>query len=593
MSGNRLQFNLKINKRPGNRLLFNLGQGSVVQQTLIRVNFVNIHENLTDKQTFILTALNWQDSDIASTANIVPWEKTDILTNTDLIAWKDSFILSSTKQLQFGASKTQANSYLSIWKQLGLVLQNTSLPIGVFKTERNRNLLLWYIPEIKTKIQGFAYAAPGLLQKTFVLSWIASKLVRGEQTYPWYGLGQRLPWYVVTPPLPVPVIPKNKSIGNRLLLNLRCKNKYPGNRVPLNLGGLSCSTVQTTKGVIVVKNEAYMKRIPDNKPVPVFSATISANVDDYCWTLQADIDYASIVDLEPNVNGPIEVEFGVNGNVWRFLIENIDRSETRTNKTLDRTAGVFGRSKTVLLDAPYAPKRSKTNTAVRTSQQLINDELTYLANYSTDYDIVLWTVPAGAFTYEASTPIDVARTVANAAGACLLSHKTDPTILVRKRYPVSPWDWTNAAIDRYIPSSIVVNLNCQVENKPLYNAVVVQGQQQGVIANVKRSGSAGDNYQTQVIDQLILQNNVAVERGREILCDRGNQSRYTLKMPLFPLPLLVGQPGLIEPLHLCSYSEGVPWIGLAISVVVTVDMEGKSLIVWQTVQLERHLSDAN
>jgi hypothetical protein len=65
-----------------------------------------------------------------------------------------------------------------------------------------------------------------------------------------------------------------------------------------------------------------------------------------------------LVDLEPAGNGsPVEVEAVINGTAFRALVESIERTREFGSNNLR----VSGRGKTALLDAPYAPTLSFTN----------------------------------------------------------------------------------------------------------------------------------------------------------------------------------------------------------------------------------------
>ncbi|HHH9607601.1 TPA: hypothetical protein ACP344_006646, partial [Pseudomonas aeruginosa] len=63
------------------------------------------------------------------------------------------------------------------------------------------------------------------------------------------------------------------------------------------------------------------------------------------------------------------------------------------------------------LDAPYAPKRSAVNTAPLNARQVVDDQLQY-TGFSVSWDVENmgppdWTLPAGAFSYQDQTPMQV------------------------------------------------------------------------------------------------------------------------------------------------------------------------------------------
>ncbi|MEE2521063.1 hypothetical protein QO156_33200, partial [Pseudomonas aeruginosa] len=73
-----------------------------------------------------------------------------------------------------------------------------------------------------------------------------------------------------------------------------------------------------------------------------------------------------------------------------------------------------------LLDAPYAPKRSAVNTAPLNARQVVDEQLQY-TGFSVSWDVENmgppdWTLPAGAFSYQDQTPMQVIVKLAEVAG---------------------------------------------------------------------------------------------------------------------------------------------------------------------------------
>jgi len=152
--------------------------------------------------------------------------------------------------------------------------------------------------------------------------------------------------------------------------------------------------------------------------------------------------------------------------------------------------------------------------------------------------------------------------------------------------------------DVALPADWITGINAQQQSKPMYDAVIIAGQQQGVLAKVTRTASAGTTFAAQVVDQLNVTADVATERGRNILSDRGIQELVDMEIPLFaPGTITAGMSGLYAPLLLVDVQDPTdPWQGQTVGVTISARRGGtdnKTLEIWQNVSLERHISDAS
>jgi hypothetical protein len=111
---------------------------------------------------------------------------------------------------------------------------------------------------------------------------------------------------------------------------------------------------------------------------------------------------------------------------------------------------------------------------------------------------------------------------------------------------------------------------------------------------VRKAGEAGQLFAQQVSSPLINVAAAAAERGRNILCDRGEQAAVDLTVPLFPKPLKAGEVGVILPLDLVQVlsSEGT-WHGQCESIRIEVVVDQQAVAIEQTATLERHFTDAD
>jgi len=335
-----------------------------------------------------------------------------------------------------------------------------------------------------------------------------------------------------------------------------------------------------------------MVRIPDRTPIQITSVEIATSVDSWGATFNIELaDPAHLALLKPSAAGPRQIEVSLNGYVWTAIVESYGKQREFGRVSVN----VAGRSRTALLAGPYAPARTKVAGEVRSMAQLVAEELLD-TGYEATYETVDWLVPGGAWFYDGSAPLDAISTLAAASGGVVQSDPAEKRLVVRPRYPASPWDWANVTPDHQLVEDIIISEGLQVQSQPLYDAVVVTGELEGkgVTCRVRRAGSAGELYAPQVSSPLISDAAAGAERGRNILSDRGEQASIEVVLPLFSMPLKPGETGRVLPLDLVevSGSEGT-WHGLCIAARWVARSENGRVVVEQTITLERHYSDAN
>lgn len=351
--------------------------------------------------------------------------------------------------------------------------------------------------------------------------------------------------------------------------------------------------------VYILMNDVQVVLLPERTPIQVESVDLDTSVDTWCWSARMELaDPAQLALLKPTAAGIKVVEITLNGYVWTIGIEGRDGTRAHPIEG-GRATTVTGRSQTALLTDNYTARRSQSPAEARSAQQLALEEITdRQLPFTIDWDGLDWIVPGGAWSYQDLAPIDVVSQIAAARGAVVQSSPNEAKLLVRSRYPTSPWTWSPDTADIALLSDWVVSESAQQQNKPLYDAVFVSGQQQGVSARVTRQGEAGETWATQVVDSLIVTADVAAERGRVILSDRGMQDLIQVDIPLFsPGTNTASATGLYTPLMLVDVNDPTdPYQALSVAVSISARRggeDGRALEIWQTVTLERHLSDAN
>ena len=327
--------------------------------------------------------------------------------------------------------------------------------------------------------------------------------------------------------------------------------------------------------------------LPGRIPVELNSFSISLDLDSFSWAFAGVlIGDSSMALVEPTADGMKEIEIDINGFVWRFMIERYSHETVFA----DERYTINGVSRTQLLAAPYAPLRSKSNGAPLNAKQAIVEELEntgFTIQYpdQNPYQFPDWVMPAGAFSYQNKTPMEVVVSIVKAAGGVVIPAMEDNRLVAQPRYPANPWLWDSTIMDCIIPASMVHRYSAQWQPEAAYNAVFVSGSEIGVAVNVKRKGSAGDLPAPDIIEEMLTDTTVNIERGRNELSKSGAQSIVTLALGLTNTETA---PGLVLPGMLVAFQDSrnpaANWRGLCLSCAIT----GEGATVNQTIEIERH-----
>lgn len=330
----------------------------------------------------------------------------------------------------------------------------------------------------------------------------------------------------------------------------------------------------------------YAQRLPDLAEIPIYDATVAADEGSYCWTLSAS-GPASLFALLAPVDGlPVQLRVTMDGIPWVFAVDSISRSGS-FGKT---GVSISGRSVTALIGAPYLRATARNNALDRTAQQLAEDALES-SGVALDWGLTDWLVPAGAWSHQ-GTPLDAVQAIAQAAGGYLQSHRSAPTLLTRHPYgqrqgdnPGTPWGWMTGPADVELAPDAIITDGTERKDGADINAVYVSGTTQGVLAQVKRSGTAGDKLAVMVTEPLITHVDAARQRGLSVLGAAG--SKYNVRLDL-PVLTGAGQPGVLDVGQLVQVNAAQPWRGR----VRSVSVNAKRPSLRQTVTLERHMEIA-
>jgi hypothetical protein len=305
------------------------------------------------------------------------------------------------------------------------------------------------------------------------------------------------------------------------------------------------SIILPVRSVYIVINEIILARADDGTPIAASQMSIRFDCDSWLPTFSATIPEAARDAVMPDPS-PVEIVASINGSDFRFFVERV----ARTRSFGKAAVAISGRGIACELDAPYATASQHLNTSAMTAQQIIDAALEY-TTYSQTWNITDWLIPANTFSHY-GTPSSVAGIVAEASGSVLAADWYNRDLRMLPRYPVKPWEWNapETVPEYIIPCAITQTESLEWLDKPTYNVVYVSGEQNGIIGQVKITGTAGDKPAQMVTHPLITHADAARQRGISILGDTGRKAMMQISMPILP------QTGVIDICRLIEFSDG-------------------------------------
>lgn len=341
------------------------------------------------------------------------------------------------------------------------------------------------------------------------------------------------------------------------------------------------------KKVYFIMNEGYLKRVSDGAPIEVKSLNLSIDRDSWCWSFSASLPFTE--ELKVNTDEEyIEVELGLNGFIWHFLIE----SNTSNQQFASTDIQIKGRSLTAML-AEEAGTRSYNQTASASSVQLAQAELERITSatpFTLDWTLVDqtgWNVPANAWSYAELTPIKAIQEIAEGAGGFVSSHMKDRKLLIQPRYAYAPWEWVGLIPEVSIPFNLVLQRTREKDFKPEYNAVTVAAESQGIQAVVKHGGTAGDKMAPTAVTAFINSEQPARTMARAELSKYGKKRMYQDTIPLHP------DVGVILPSKIIGMQDKdlSTWNGHSYGTSISANWNGDAgLKIRQTFTVERYIA---
>ncbi len=326
----------------------------------------------------------------------------------------------------------------------------------------------------------------------------------------------------------------------------------------------------------IMLSTASLTRLPDGKPIPVKSLSLSLDWESCHWGLSAAVIDGDVRDLSPTPDGPIEIDAEIVGNHWHCIVDSWQRDRAFASDA----RSISGRGISAMLATPFAPKRTGVEEQERTSVQLCAAQLENTGWSIDASNWQDWNIEGGIAAWQAAAPIDVIKQVAVAAGGFVRPKINEKVLQLLPRFKKQPWLWTVDDADIVLPASMMIKDTGNWDGRPEGDIVYLVGST-GTWA-VRREGTAGENPAGEITDALITDDIAA--RGRAIweIGRCGRWQKHSLNLPIFADQ----QPGLILPGMMVAITEPKVWFGVVSSVAITANWTEGGLIVRQQIAME-------
>lgn len=348
-------------------------------------------------------------------------------------------------------------------------------------------------------------------------------------------------------------------------------------------GGLPPATVVVLpRRSYIVVNSVEIRRADAlaGDPLPSESFQMQLNRQSWTWSWSAAFHASARDALMPGLGGqPVELEVRVNGQPFRLLAERTARS----NRLAEHTINVSGRGLAAVLDAPYAPVQSFGSELDRTAQQLMTEVLTVGGvgfGWSVDFQLTDWLAPGGAWMHQ-GTWMGALADIAASVGGYIQPHDTAQVLRVLPSWPAPWWEWSGRTPDIELPAGIAEIEETEVVDQPLYNRIFVSGEAGGTLADLSRSGTAGDVLkQPMAVHPLITTMGAAKQRARAELSESGRALKRKMTLPVLPAI------GIIKPGTFVRYTDEDAAIRLGLVRATNVSMQFP--VLTQALEVDSH-----
>ncbi|MDO4434371.1 MAG: hypothetical protein Q4B82_07320 [Alysiella sp.] len=376
----------------------------------------------------------------------------------------------------------------------------------------------------------------------------------------------------------------NKPQSNRVKLNLT-RRKLPMSPKNLPLP-LSCNV--DFKQIPPLDTYMILNKITAKSgeiELNPLSASAKADMNGYCWLCELTLppDEFFKLGLEQTQLGQEKIiELKINDDVFVFMAENI--SDNR--KFAQRNYTISGRSLTAKLGADYALGRQGVIEQDLYASQIAQQQVADLG-FSLEWQTVDWLIPSNTYTQTDKSPIAVIMDLAQACGAFVYSHPSEPKLFVLPKWREAAWNVPTASPALIVPSNIILQISGQKNVQTQAHGVFVFGTGQSAkAAHVTRHGTDG-LPETSALSHSVYTDLIACEAaGIAALSETGTHKSETITLPVAKKYNL----GIAEMGRVWRFNEpNGAWNAVIQGVSVSVSVEGDVPVVKQTVSADRYL----
>ncbi|MDE1714952.1 hypothetical protein PWG14_20905 (plasmid) [Chromobacterium amazonense] len=361
--------------------------------------------------------------------------------------------------------------------------------------------------------------------------------------------------------------------GQNVDLDLRCE-QLPC-RLNLDFALRCCDDgpdVIPTMRTYLMTATVILTRERDGREIPVLAAAVSLDAGTALWGVDVTLPEAALRDLAARE----VMRLSINGHEVLWLAERWSRSRQFGGA---RAIRMTGRSVHAELDAPLWPAASGVISAPTNARQLA-DQALEMSGYTLDWKLPDWLVPAGAWSWEQMTPLARVARLAEAAGGVVIGAPDKRQLLARPLYSAAPWAWGSAMPQLQLPEAALETMSEDWDETPAIDSVIVTGERAGVIARVKRAGTAGASVGETLIDPLVTDAAAARVRGLNAIAQSGRSCRVSISLPVF------NDTRLALPGDLVAVTGGDPFRAMVRGVRISAERHS-ALVVRQTLDMER------
>lgn len=523
----------------------------------------------------LTAAEHWQQAAPASAAHGVPWGLTARADAWASTAWEVGAPVRRAWALAHERAWTLQGMVAAAWELGAPTARTWALAHERADMLRLAALADWQQADPRRTDRRGLYGAGVRMPAALLVPWqVARPVPPGREVWPPVDPGARPP----------------REINTHLVF--ACP-PWMGGSVHLVFGRVCGAPPGPQAGFVILPARFYMAvhslvahRLPDLTEIPIYDLSLSADAGSFGWTFNASAPVSAFDALAPVSGLPAQVRFTLDGLTFAFVVDSLQRSEEFGR----RSVRFAGRSVTALLARPYARETTRSNASAAATAQQLAEQALDLSGVALDWGLTDWLVPAGAWSHS-GTPLAAVQAIVEAAGGYLQSHRSAATLLARHPYPElagglpgGPWNWYQPGVvpDVDLAPDAIITSAIERRDGADINAVYVSGTTQGVLALVRRDGTAGDKLASLITDPLITAQEVALQRGLGVLGAAGPKHLVTLDLPVLTGP---SQPGVLDVGQLVQVNSASPWRGR----VRSVNVDARMPSVRQNVQIERHL----